>query len=238
MLLKETLIELARKNGFQGDGSETNPYIFTSIEDFSLYEAQNSRFIRVYGSDLFITFKGIRVQPETVLHFKKCTNLTFERCTINSLNLYKSTHVSINDCEFTNLHVSGGYDATMQFSQIGGLHVNFSHGVNVYGCEITHLNQWMSRGNTYKETDILIYNPRSFESGLNLRITFLVYGLFAIGFSAVASTIMRMEAVGNEFEISLSIFALILMASALFSYSIWEIITSFKMRKYAPNKIV
>jgi hypothetical protein len=26
MLIKETLIELARKNGFRGDGSKTNPY--------------------------------------------------------------------------------------------------------------------------------------------------------------------------------------------------------------------
>ena len=96
----------------------------------------------------------------------------------------------------------------------------------------------MSRGNTYEETDILIYNPRSFEGGLNLRVTLLVYGLFAIGISAVASTIMRMDAVGHEFEIYLSIFALILMASAIFGYSLWELRTSFKMRKYPPNKIV
>ena len=73
---------------------------------------------------------------------------------------------------------------------------------------------------------------------LNLRMTLMIYGLFTIGISAVASTIMRMNAVGHEFEIFLSIFALILMTGALFSYSMWEIITSFKMKRYPPNKLV
>jgi cytochrome b subunit of formate dehydrogenase len=96
----------------------------------------------------------------------------------------------------------------------------------------------MSRGNTYEGTDIMIYNPRTFEGGLNLRVTLMVCGLFGIGFSAVTGTIMRMDAAGHEFEIYLSIFALILLSGAVFSYTIWEIITLFKIRKYPPNKLV
>ena len=236
MIKEKEIKEIVEIYGLKGVGSKESPFVIKSFDVLEKYKDPNSNTIRVYDCNYFIEFKSLNCRDDCKLYIKRCSNIILRECTISNLQFYKAEAITILGGSYSRLHITNGQDFLI--NEINAVDVNcgLCHDIEFRNCRFTMFRNSFSRGNTFIDTDINIFNPRNLVEGWGFNLLIIGFSGIIVAFISLFNVIINSDE--SSYETTMGLFCLFFLSSAFSIALVVHLIDYIKMRKFMPNKIL
>jgi hypothetical protein len=193
--------------------------------------------IHIYDCDYHITFSNLKSEVGLTLNFKRCHNISFQDCDISALIFYNSSNIELKRVKTKHLRLTKCNNFLLLSCESIFTFLGLCFDTKFLECNFTEFKNSFSRGNLFKNTTIMVFNPRNLVEGWEFKTLYIALPVIFLAFISAINAIGWSGSLGGLGTL-LVILGMTLLSTICLVILIMYVYDFLKIRKFPPNEIM